>query len=199
VLGEQDAEICAKYWNVRGRGNVDPELDAHDDFMLQVCKISISYLFDMANILLETKNVLAAVQTPTQLSQAFGIDESTILSKLAEAKQKLRKYRDSERPRPSLDDKLITGWNGLAIGSLSRLAGVLESLDLVKSKAYLQKAIDAAEFLKSNVYNQSTRLLKRVYREGTGDTPGFADDYAFLIQGLLYLYDLSALVDNKDS
>jgi uncharacterized protein YyaL (SSP411 family) len=82
----------------------------------------------------------------------------------------------------------VTSWNGLAIGALARTSSALRSTNAELSLVYLEAAQKAAEFIKSNLYNPSTNLLKRVYLDGPGDTDGFSDDYAFLISGLLELY-----------
>ncbi|KAF3941252.1 hypothetical protein ABW19_dt0209285 [Dactylella cylindrospora] len=169
ILGEQDTEICSKYWNVRTDGNVDPDKDIHDEFLHQ--------------------NVLQISQTPAQIGAMLGLSEATIIEKIQKARLKLRAYREKERPRPNLDDKILTGWNGLAIAALSRLAAALEPVDAAKSKIYLNKAIEAAQFLKKNVFDPKTLSLKRVWREGPGATRAFADDYAYLISGLLCLYE----------
>jgi uncharacterized protein YyaL (SSP411 family) len=47
----------------------------------------------------------------------------------------------------------------------------------------------AANFIQKELYNSSSKALTRVYREGPGDAPGFADDYAYLISGLIDLYE----------
>ncbi|KAK6341034.1 hypothetical protein TWF696_009344 [Orbilia brochopaga] len=169
ILGEQDADICAKYWDVRTDGNVDPSKDIHDEFLHQ--------------------NVLQISMTPSQIGAKLGHSEATIVEKIKNARKKLRDYREKERPRPNLDDKILTGWNGLAISALARLAAALEDVDLERSKVYLNSAVRAAQFLKKNVFDPRTLSLKRLWREGPGATKAFADDYAYLIHGLLSLYD----------
>ncbi|KAJ6262183.1 hypothetical protein Dda_2988 [Drechslerella dactyloides] len=169
ILGEQDADICAKYWDVRTDGNVDPKKDIHDEFLHQ--------------------NVLQISMEPAQIGAKLGHSEATIFEKIKNARQKLRDYRDRERPRPNLDDKILTGWNGLAIAALARLAAALEEADPERSKVYLSFAIRAAQFIRKNVFDPRTLSLRRLWREGPAATQAFADDYAFLIYGLLSLYD----------
>ncbi|KAF3902035.1 hypothetical protein AA313_de0206679 [Arthrobotrys entomopaga] len=169
ILGAQDADICAKYWNVRTDGNIEPAKDIHDEFLRQ--------------------NVLQITQTPKQIGDMLGLTEATFVEKIKNARTKLREYREKERPRPNLDDKILTGWNGLAIAALSRLAAALEFVNPEKSKQYLNFAIRAAQFIKRNVFDPKNLSLKRVWRGGPGVTRAFADDYAYLIHGLLYLYE----------
>jgi uncharacterized protein YyaL (SSP411 family) len=91
----------------------------------------------------------------------------------------------AKRPRPHLDDKIITAWNGLMISAFARAAQILND------PGYLESAIRAATFLSKELYDASRRVLFRNYREGRSAVEGFADDYAFYIQGLLDLYEAS--------
>src|SRR5947209_10060656 len=56
---------------------------------------------------------------------------------------------------------------------------------------YLEAATRAANFICANLYDESRKILFRSYRDGRGEVEGFADDYAFVIQGLLDLYEAS--------
>lgn len=169
LLNEQEAEICAKFWNVKRHGNVALKNDAMDEFTNQ--------------------NVLAVQSTPSQLAKDLGLSEEEVVRIIKEGRRKLWEHREKERPRPNLDDKIVTCWNGLAIGALARASAALEEVDHERAKGYLEQAIRAAKFLRENIYDEGTGKLIRVYREGTGDVAGFADDYAFLIRGLTHLYE----------
>ena len=57
--------------------------------------------------------------------------------------------------------------------------------------AYLEAATRAATFVRTQLYDESRKVLVRNYREGRSEVEGFADDYAFVIQGLLDLYEAS--------
>ena len=117
------------------------------------------------------------------LIQRMAAPDAKTAASLAESRKKLFEIRD-KRPRPHLDDKIITGWNGLMISAFARGYEVLEDA------AYLDAAQSAAKFVRSHLTRDGA--LVRSYRQGAGDVPGFADDYAFLIQGLLDLYEASA-------
>ena len=101
---------------------------------------------------------------------------------LASARAKLLKVR-ARRPRPHLDDKIVTAWNGLMISAFARASQVLDN------PAYLDDAVRAADFLRRHLYREEDGILLRSYREGPAPVEGFADDYAFLIQALLDLYE----------
>jgi len=89
------------------------------------------------------------------------------------------------RPRPHLDDKIIAAWNGLMVSAYARGAQVLDE------PRYLEIATRAVKFLQANLYDPSGKNLYRNYRDGRSNIAGFADDYAFVIQGLLDLYQAS--------
>ncbi|KAF2119157.1 hypothetical protein BDV96DRAFT_569128 [Lophiotrema nucula] len=169
VLGDRDADILARYYNVKDEGNVSPEHDAHDELINQ--------------------NVLAVSRTTAELAKEFALSEEELQRILTEGRAKLLDHRNKERPRPALDDKIVVSWNGLAIGALARTSSALSSSDPEKSDIYLHAAENAASFIKKELYDSTAHTLKRVYREGPGDVPGFADDYAYLICGLIDLYE----------
>ncbi|KAI4198395.1 MAG: hypothetical protein LQ350_005332 [Teloschistes chrysophthalmus] len=169
VLGDRDGNMCARFYGVLADGNVARENDPHDEFISQ--------------------NVLHVTTTPAALARQVGMPESEVVTILKEGRKKLRDYREKHRPRPALDDKIVVAWNGLAMGSLARTSVVLEDIDMAKSKECRKAAEDAAIFIRKELFDEETKTLYRVYREGRSDTPGFCDDYAFLIHGLIDLYE----------
>jgi uncharacterized protein YyaL (SSP411 family) len=95
---------------------------------------------------------------------------------------KLLKIRSS-RVAPFKDDKIIVAWNGLMIGAMAvgaRLTGRSE---------YLQAAVSAANFIRRGIFVDG-RLL-RTFRAGEARHEGVLDDYVFLIDGLIELYQAS--------
>jgi uncharacterized protein YyaL (SSP411 family) len=121
---------------------------------------------------------------PTGVSPVDQNEAETIQKSLAESRQKLFSIR-SKRPRPHLDDKIIAAWNGLMISAFARGAEVLDDA------SYLETATRAAEFVRARLYEESRKILFRSYRDGRSEVEGFADDYAFFIQGLIDLYQAS--------
>ena len=89
----------------------------------------------------------------------------------------------SSRPRPSLDDKCLTSWNGLALSGLSRAHVATGNPEM------LALATKAAEFLRKECSTNDGKILSHRWRDGQKAISGFADDYAFLAQGLLDLYE----------
>lgn len=126
---------------------------------------------------------------PQSLSTQFGIAVDQVERIIKEGGKKLLDHRNKERPRPTLDDKIVVSWNGLAIGALARTSSVLETSDPENAKTYLDAAVKAVEFIRKELFDEKSATMKRVYREGPGDAPAFADDYAFMISGLIDLYE----------
>ncbi len=89
----------------------------------------------------------------------------------------------SKRKRPHLDDKIIVSWNGMILSALSKASMVFNE------ERYRQAAISAANFIKENLYDNASGKLIRLFRQNPSDVFGFAEDYAYLIQGLLDLYE----------
>ena len=93
----------------------------------------------------------------------------------------------SRRPRPHLDDKILTGWNALMISAFAKGAQVLEKSG--DAHRYAQAARDARNFLHRHLWRQVDSTLLRRYRDGDAAIEAFLDDYAFLIQALVDLYE----------
>jgi uncharacterized protein YyaL (SSP411 family) len=103
---------------------------------------------------------------------------------LEEAKQILFRRREL-RPRPHLDNKILTSWNGLMISALAQAAVALHE------PGYLQAAEKAAAFLLQTMYDAQSGQLLRRFCEGEAAVRAFADDYAFFAQALLDLFEAS--------
>jgi uncharacterized protein len=130
------------------------------------------------------KNVFYENHSLAETAKKFGKTEAQTSQILTGAKQKLFAQR-ALRPRPPVDTKIITSWNGLMISALAKAS---QALDEPK---YLDAANRAKSFLQSHVYQRSSGKLKRRYRAGSMDIDGYLDDYTFLAQGLLDLYEAS--------
>ncbi len=162
TLGKDSAEIFNYFYGVEERGNVDNDPRG-----------------ELAN-----QNVLMVSHTIAETAKTFGKSVDDVQNNLGDARQKLFAVR-AKRPRPHLDDKTITAWNGLMISAFARASQVLGD------PQYLSPARKAAQFIQAKLYDEKTGKLIRRYRAGEAAVDGFADDYAFLIQGLLDLYEAS--------
>jgi uncharacterized protein YyaL (SSP411 family) len=199
---QDDIDLFCAHFDVHDGGNVPAARDPHGEF--------------------RGKNILRQRQPLAETARQSGLDPLTAGDRLQGCLRRLQAVR-ARRPRPPLDDKIITAWNGLMISALAKGhqvlgGGSLRAGDDVCSGAasraaqagapvtagtvsgsatesrastLLQSAIRAAEFLRRELYDEPTGTLYRSFREGRSDIPGFAEDYAYLVQGLLDLYEAS--------
>ncbi|MGI8437737.1 MAG: thioredoxin domain-containing protein [Chthoniobacterales bacterium] len=167
ALGEP-AALFNFHYGVEANGNAPAGADPHGEFV--------------------GKNILLERHSLGETADKFGKTEAETAQILAGARAALLARR-AERPRPHLDDKIITAWNGLMISAFARGAQVLDDAD------YLAAATAAARNLRTHLFDETRGTLVRNYREGRSAVQGFADDYAFVIQGLLDLYEASFEVE----
>ena len=113
----------------------------------------------------------------------YQINEKELLDKLEKNRKKLFQIRKN-RIHPDKDDKILTDWNGLMIAALAKAAQVFNN------KIYVEKAEKALNFILKNMMEKNGGLLHR-YRKGESRISGYADDYAFLILGLIELYQVT--------
>ncbi len=135
---------------------------------------------------LDGRNVLYLARTAAQAAQQLGISEGNYLTELEALKKRLYTHR-LKRPPPILDDKVITSWNGLMISAFARAGRVFNK------PVYVLTAERAARFLLKNLKTKTGRLL-RTWRMGQAHLNGYLDDYAFLIAGLIELYETTGHV-----
>ncbi len=164
VLGPEHAAIFNFHYGVEPSGNVPADQDLQGEF--------------------KQKNILIVRHSVAETAKQFGKSEQQVRELLAAARQKLFSAR-SKRPAPPLDDKVLTAWNGLMISALARASQVLDD------PRYLDAATAAAGFVQAKLYDTKTGRLARRYRAGETSVDGIVDDYAFLIQGLIDLYEAS--------
>ncbi len=126
------------------------------------------------------KSILNVAKSADEAGKNLKADLNEIEAVLSQAPTRLLAHR-SKRPRPHRDDKIITGWNGLMISSMAYGGAVLEE------QRYVDAAKRAADFVLSTL--RENGRLKRFYRDGRAVEPAFLDDYAFLVLGLLDLYE----------
>ncbi len=127
------------------------------------------------------KNVLYLDRSLSEEADRRGLDEDELRTTLDEVRRTLLEARN-ERPRPGLDDKILTDWNGLMIAALATAARAFDEPD------YEAAAAEAADFLLDTMRGEDGRLLHR-YRDGEAGVQAHLDDYAFLTWGLTELYE----------
>ncbi|KAI5651821.1 thioredoxin-like domain-containing protein [Phthorimaea operculella] len=165
-------DVFCEYFHVEEDGNVGPESDPHGE--------------------LTNKNVLIIYESKEDVAKTFGLSMEEFDKIILECKEILYEARQ-KRPRPHLDSKMLCSWNGLM------LAGLAQAGQGLSVKEFVDDAIKTANFIKTHLYDSSTKtLLHSCYRGEDGSVAqteqpikGFLDDYAFLIKGLLDLYEAS--------
>ncbi len=138
----------------------------------------------------EGKNILFASHTIEETAARFGVPPEEMGAALEAAAQRLLEARE-KRPRPHLDDKILAAWNGLMISAFAKGTRVLGD------PRYLDAARRAARFVLTRMTDSAGGLLRRL-RDGDAAIPAFLDDYAFMAQALLDLYEAGfdpALID----
>ena len=125
-------------------------------------------------------NILYVTEELTTVARRLGINPAKAEELLASAQAKLLAYRQQRVP-PFKDEKILTDWNGLLLTALAKGGQVLQA------KEWVQTAEETARFLLTVMRTPDGGLWHRYYQEEAG-IPGFLEDYAFLIWGLLELY-----------
>jgi len=176
LLEKKDADFAVKVFNIEKEGNFTDEVSGRRS----------------------GTNILHLPKSLKKLSLELGISERDLRSRIEAIRQNLFTSRE-ERIHPHKDDKILTDWNGLMIAALAKAAQVFGE------SRYAKAAKRAADFILENMRTSDGRLLHR-YRDGQAALPAHVDDYAFLIWGLLELYEATfevkhlqtALELNKD-
>ena len=139
------------------------------------------------NLTEDGNNILHLTRPVEELAAELNIPLDDFLKRLEDIRQKLFAYR-AKRVRPQRDDKILTDWNGLMIAALAQGARALDE------PRYSEAARRAADFILKNLRSHDGRLLHR-YSRGHAAVPANLDDYAFMIYGLLELYETTFEVD----
>jgi uncharacterized protein YyaL (SSP411 family) len=161
VLGKREAAVFAYAYGVEADGNVPAQQDVRGE--------------------LNGKNVLYEAHSTEEAANKFGLTVEQTAEKLTAARRSLLEAR-ARHPRPPLDDKIVTAWNGMMISAMAWASQALEE------PRYLEAAQAAARFVETRLYDSKSGKLWRSYRAGGPSVDGFLDDYTDLISGLLDLY-----------
>jgi len=120
------------------------------------------------------------VDSPEGVAEEFNLTLDELNERIEEARRVLLTRR-LERQAPAVDDKILTDWNGLMIGALARCSKVLDHDESLRA------AEGCLEFIEDKMMSHG--MLLHRYRDGEAAINGKLDDYAFLIWGLLEMYD----------
>ncbi|MEM7343608.1 MAG: thioredoxin domain-containing protein [Chloroflexota bacterium] len=167
-------------WSVEELREILTPEDA--DLIIQMAAMS-----DTGNFLEEAtghpigENIIYWDRSPPETAAALGLSPEAFDQQLETIRQQLFDVRE-QRIHPHKDDKILTDWNGLMIAALAKAGRAFEEPE------YITAASQAADFILATLRNEEGRLLHR-YRDGDAGLLANVDDYAFLIWGLLELYE----------
>jgi hypothetical protein len=158
-LGPEEARIVQNYFDVRAEGNFQDQSSDNST----------------------RRNILHVTKPLGNYAAELGVTVDSLSATLDKVRGKMLSAR-AGRPRPQKDDKILADWNGLAVAALAIAGRVLDE------EKYAQAAEQAMSFVLARMRNPEGLLLHR-YRDGEAIIPGFLDDYAFLVWGLIELYE----------
>jgi len=159
ILDEKDAQLFITTFNLEQDGN----------FSEESTKIKTGENIPFLKYDLET------------ISKRIVLEQAELGKRLENIKKKLFLERE-KRIHPYKDDKILTDWNGLMIAALAKTARITQN---EKTK---DACVKSMQFILTNLKDKEGRLLHR-YRDGESSIMATLDDYAFVIWGLLELYE----------
>ncbi|MFW9912485.1 MAG: thioredoxin domain-containing protein [Candidatus Thorarchaeota archaeon] len=161
ILDAQEFDAFSRYYNIVERGNFQEEATREETGL----------------------NIPHVTDSLEKVAEEIGTTSDLLDKMLENGRSKIFDVRE-KRIRPQRDDKILTDWNGLFIAALAKASRTLGNND------YLKAAEQAMDFILTKLRANDGRLLHR-FREGEVLVPGFLDDYAFLVWGLIELYEAS--------
>ena len=159
LLGQENGKKFLKIFGFSPKGNFRDEATGHSS----------------------GNNIPYLPQVLPDIAKKMNMSFDQLTSFIEQQRQILFDNRE-QRIHPLKDDKILTDWNGLMIAALALGGAVLDD------DIYIKAAEKAARFLLANLKDKNGRLMKR-YRQGVAGIPPHLDDYAFMIWGLLNLYE----------
>jgi uncharacterized protein YyaL (SSP411 family) len=159
ALGNKEADFVAKVFNIEKDGN----------------------FLEQATGRKSGVNILHLRKELGELSSELNMSQQDLQAHLEVIQQKLFAYRE-KRVHPMKDDKILTDWNGLMIAALAKGAQAFDEPE------YAEAARRAADFILGNMRKPDGRLWHR-YRDSQAGIEANLDDYAFLVWGLIELYE----------
>ncbi len=159
VLTPRELELVETAWGVRAEGNFRDEASSQPS----------------------GANILHLVRPLDEVAHLLGVTAAELEKRLEAVREKLFAVRE-ERVHPLKDDKVLADWNGLMAAAMARAGATLGEPQFVRA------AERALGFVDTHMRDHKGRLLHR-YRDHDAAVPAFLDDHAFVVWGLLELYD----------
>ena len=128
----------------------------------------------------EGKNIPNVTRTLERVAEQNAVSVSELQASLDESRRKLFELRET-RIKPGRDEKVLTAWNGLMMASFAEAGVILNRPD------YTEAAQRNAEFVLANLRKDGALL--RTWKDGVAKFNGYLEDYSFLIEGLVTLFE----------
>jgi uncharacterized protein len=171
---DADSEGVEGKFYVWDMAEIDEILDPGDaDIVKRSYGVSVTGNF-------EGKNILNVPREPSELAADLDIDEATLIDTIKRANERLYEVR-ANRVWPGRDEKILTGWNGLMLRAFAEGAVAFNRQDL------LDAAVKNATFLKEHLWRNGQLL--RSYKDGEAKVNAFLEDYSYLANALVSLYE----------
>ena len=151
----------------------------HGEIFCRVYDVS-----DLGNF--EGKNILHPILTVEQAAKYFKKEQAEIEAVLSESRARLFEVRE-KRVKPFRDEKVIVSWNGLM------LSGVAAGYAITGDERIREAGARTVDFIFTRMFDNG--LLLHTYKDGQAKLLGYLDDYAFLIAGLLDLFEATFEAD----
>lgn len=159
ILSKEECEFVTEVFNVETAGN----------------------WIDESKGMMPGTNILHLKKSYTELSDEFNISETDLKEKIEIVRKKLFDFRE-RRIHPHKDDKILTDWNALMIAALCKAGQAFDDQD------YIAAAEKSYRFIEKYLTKQDGALLHR-FRDGQSGLQAHIDDYAFLINASIELYE----------
>lgn len=152
------------------------------DFAMNVFNIAeAGNWIDESKGMMTGTNILHLKKSYNELAEESNLKENEFAKKLESIRKKLFDYRD-RRIHPHKDDKILTDWNALMISAFAKAAQAFNN------SVYADAAINAYKFIEKYLTENNGKLLHR-FRDKESGLPAYIDDYAFMINALIDLYE----------
>src|SRR5574338_335288 len=159
ILDKNESDFAIKIFNVEEAGN----------------------WIDESKGIMPGTNILHLKKSYKELANELNLDINDFSIKMETIRKKLYNYR-KKRIHPHKDDKILTDWNGLMISAFAKAAQAFDN------KQFADAAINAYLFIEKKLMDDTGRLIHR-YRDNEAGLAAHIDDYSFLINAMIDLYE----------
>jgi uncharacterized protein len=158
---DEKLSLAIDFFNVHKEGNIPELLDPNNE--------------------LASKNILWHTTDLEKFAKERNMSLSSLLEKIDDIKTTLS-FEQKKRPASTIDEQIITAWNGEMISVMARASLVLDD------SLFLSSAAGSSKFIGKTLFDENKERLFRSYQSLRSETGGSLQDYAYLISGLLELY-----------